>query len=87
MNHSCKCDNCGEPADDECPIDNLRGDGCGWELCNKCIETVLNQEIPRCPKCGNENWPKLQLDQNAGYYKGSDRELTAKKAVEEWDES
>lgn len=83
MNQSCKCDNCGEVADDECPIDGSEKSGCGWELCTECRGKVLEQKIPCCPNCGNVNWPLPQLDENAGYSKGSGRESAAKETVEE----
>ena len=84
MNHSCKCDNCGETADDQCPIAHPPDEfGCGWELCNECIEKVKKQKIPGCPNCGNVNWPLLRLDQKAGYSKGSGRDLAADELVEE----
>ena len=63
MNHSLKCDNCGEPADDECPTETWgeqKLGGCGWELCMKCRQKVLEQEKPCCPNCGNHNWPLFQ---------------------------
>jgi hypothetical protein len=63
MNHSLKCDNCGEPADDECPTETWgeqKLGGCGWELCMKCRQKVLEQEKPCCPNCGNHNWPPFQ---------------------------
>ena len=85
MNNSCKCDNCGEPADDQCPIE-IWGDqklgGCGWELCMECRQKVLEQEKPCCPNCGNRKWPDYEFGENP-----DTQEAAAKEAVEEWDQS